>query len=212
MIEKKPELIFVAGCNAAGKSTFIRTRLNELSGFEIIMTDVYKGRTKEVFRNAIKQKKNIILETVFNDESFKDLVDEARNAGYFSSLVALFLDGPQQSKDRVAVRGMQQSGITISGNNVTINFNESFKNLATYFFYFDDSYFIFTGKGGKNQQIMRFQKSILIIYQSNDLKYPQLFAEYSFGKQRLSDEAYRLIKANENYTSGDYGPSSQFKI
>lgn len=85
MIEKKPELIFVAGCNAAGKSTFIRTRLNELSGFEIIMTDVYKGRTKEVFRNAIKQKKNIILETVFNDESFKDLVDEARNAGYFSS-------------------------------------------------------------------------------------------------------------------------------
>jgi len=24
-----PELIFVAGCNAAGKSTFIRTRLND---------------------------------------------------------------------------------------------------------------------------------------------------------------------------------------
>jgi uridine kinase len=49
---KVPELIFVSGCNAAGKSTFIRTRLNELSGFEVIMTDVYKGRTKEIFRQA----------------------------------------------------------------------------------------------------------------------------------------------------------------
>lgn len=35
-----PELIFITGCNAAGKSTFIRTRLNELEGFEILITDV----------------------------------------------------------------------------------------------------------------------------------------------------------------------------
>ena len=42
-----PELIFIVGCNAAGKSSFIRTRLNELANFEIIMTDVSKGRSKE---------------------------------------------------------------------------------------------------------------------------------------------------------------------
>jgi len=30
---KKPEFIMVAGCNAAGKSSFIRTRLNEMEGF-----------------------------------------------------------------------------------------------------------------------------------------------------------------------------------
>jgi predicted ABC-type ATPase len=42
---KQPEFIFVAGCNAAGKSSFIRTRVNELDGFEIIMTDVYKGQS-----------------------------------------------------------------------------------------------------------------------------------------------------------------------
>ena len=35
---KKPELIFIAGCNASGKSTFIRTRLNEFSGFEVIIS------------------------------------------------------------------------------------------------------------------------------------------------------------------------------
>lgn len=68
---KRPELIFVAGCNAAGKSSFIRTRLSELRGFEIIMTDVYKSRTKDVFKDTLKQRKDIILETVFNDSSLR---------------------------------------------------------------------------------------------------------------------------------------------
>ena len=68
---RKPELVFIAGCNAAGKSSFIRTRINELSGFEIIMTDVYKGRSKEVFKKALGSGTDIVLETVFNDFSFK---------------------------------------------------------------------------------------------------------------------------------------------
>lgn len=71
----KPELVLVAGCNAAGKSTFIRTRLNELESFNILMTDVYKSRTKELAKQAIAQRKNVIIETVFNDESFKDLAE-----------------------------------------------------------------------------------------------------------------------------------------
>jgi uridine kinase len=61
----EPKCIFVAGCNAAGKSSFIRTRINQLAGFEIIMTDVYKGRSKEIFYKAISEKRDIILETVF---------------------------------------------------------------------------------------------------------------------------------------------------
>jgi uridine kinase len=51
---QKPQLIFVAGCNAAGKSTFIRTRLNELEDFEVLMTDVYKERTKALASEAIQ--------------------------------------------------------------------------------------------------------------------------------------------------------------
>lgn len=84
---EKPEFILVAGCNAAGKSTFIRTRLNELEGFEIMMTDVYKGRTKGLAKKAISERKNVLIETVFNDEPFKDLIDEAHNAVYQTSLV-----------------------------------------------------------------------------------------------------------------------------
>ncbi|MEJ2901119.1 hypothetical protein WAE58_01710 [Pedobacter panaciterrae] len=79
-----PELIFITGCNAAGKSTFIRTRLNELEGFEILMTDVYKSRTKELALKAIADKKDIVLETVFNDSSFINIVEAARKVLYLS--------------------------------------------------------------------------------------------------------------------------------
>jgi predicted ABC-type ATPase len=197
---KNPELIFVAGCNASGKSTLIRTRLNELSDFKIIMTDVYKGRTKEIFQEALRQKKDIILETVFNDESFKNLVDQARNAGYHSTLIVLFLDSVEQSFDRVTIRGMQQSGITISGSNVEINFNESFKNIASYFFYFDKSDFIYTGTDGENQKIMSFQKAEIISYQSNNLQFPQSFAQFGFSKKRISENAYKIIRTNRHFS------------
>lgn len=198
---KKPEFIMVAGCNAAGKSSFIRTRLNEMEGFEILMTDVYKGRTKELVKDAIKVRKDILIETVFNDPSFKILVDEARNTGYQTTLIVLFLDNLQQSIDRVAFRGMQQSRIKISGSNVKINFNESFKNIATYFFYFDRSDFIYTGIGEVNQLIMSFQKGVLIAYHSNQLDYPQKFASYSLQKDRLTEPFYNIITSNKDFKS-----------
>ena len=197
---KNPELIFVSVCNASGKSTFIRTRLNELSGFEVIMTDVYKGRTKEIFEVALWQKKDILLETVFNDESFKNLIDQASIAGYQSTMIALFLDSVEQFYERVPIRGIQQSGIIISGNNVEINFNESFKNIASYFFYFDKSEFIYTGTDGENQKIMSFQKAELITYQSNNLQYTQRFADLGYSKKRLNLNAFQIIKANQNFS------------
>ena len=132
-----PQFILVAGCNAAGKSSFIRSRIHQLENFEIIMTDVYKSRSKEVVRKAFTMNKNIVLETVFNDESFKDLVDEARSRGYNTSLLLFFLDIPQQSINRVATRSIEQGGLEISGTNVKWNFSQSFKNVALYFLYFD---------------------------------------------------------------------------
>jgi predicted ABC-type ATPase len=194
----KPEFIMVVGCNAAGKSTFIRTRLNEFEGFEILMTDVYKGRTKSLVKQATSKQRNIVLETVFNDSSFSELADQAKAAGYQTSLVVLFLDNLQESITRVGFRSVQQSGITISGSNVKINFNESFKNVATYFFYFDRSDFIYTGVGNENKLIMSFNKSQLINYRANDLVYPQKFAAYSFQNGRLNEEAHNIIVANND--------------
>jgi hypothetical protein len=99
--------IFVVGPNAAGKLSFIRTRINELERYEIIMTDVFKGS----FCEGTASRKDIVLETVFDDASFRNLVDDARNAGYNTSLIVLFLDSIQHSIERVAFRCIEQSGL-----------------------------------------------------------------------------------------------------
>jgi predicted ABC-type ATPase len=196
---QKPELIVVAGCNAAGKSSFIRTRISELQGFEMVMTDVYKGRSKEVFRGFLSDHKSIILETVFNDSFFKDLVDEAKNADYNTSLVVLFLDSISHSIERVAFRNVEQNGLAISDGNVKINFNESFKNIAYYYFYFDKVEFIYTGVTDKNLPIMSFNKSQLKKYRATTLNYPQKFAEYAYNYDRLNEESYSIITKNLDY-------------
>ncbi len=208
-----PELVFVAGCNAAGKSTFIRTRLNELEDFVVLMTDVYKSRTKDLARKSIDNGQDVLIETVFNDPSFRDLADYAHNAGYQTSLVVLFLDNIQQSITRVALRGIQQSGLTISGNNIRINFNESFKNIANFFFYFDRSDFVYTGEGEGNQLIMSFQNGELLKYRSNELIYPQNFAKYGFNNGRLEREIYDVIIKNKNFHKPELDQSgTKFKI
>ena len=109
------------------------------------------------------------------------------------------MDSIEQSLDRVAIRGTQQNGIIISGSNVTINFNASFKNIASYYFYFDKSDFIYTESGGKNQKIMSFKKNTLLTYQANKLQYPQRFAQFAFSNNRLSEETYNIITANQDY-------------
>src|ERR1700755_2483552 len=128
----QPELIFVTGCNAAGKSSLIRSHLSEFPDHEIIMTDVYKARSREIFRNAVKAKRSIILETPFNDESLKELIDTAQLGGYASSLIVLFLENPRESFERVANRTVLEGGLFISPGNVEVNFVENFKNVAKY--------------------------------------------------------------------------------
>lgn len=194
-----PELLFIVGCNAAGKSTFIRTRLAELEDFEILMTDVYKARTRELAIEAISDGKNVLIETVFNDASFKDIVNFALKNDYKTSLVVLFLDSIQHSIDRVAFRSMQQSGLAISGDNIRINFNESFKNIANFFIYFDRTDFVYTGKGNVNRLIMSFHNDHLVQFFSNDLNYPQQFAKYSFAKKRLEQQYQDIILKNHDY-------------
>lgn len=196
---EQPDLIFVTGCNAAGKSTLIRTRLSEFPDYDVIMSDVYKGRSKEVFREAVKCKRNILLETPFNDESFKDLVDLAKNAGYQSSLIVLFLKNPAQSFERVAARKTFENGLFISEGNVEYNFIENFKNVSKYFPYFDESFFLYTGEKGKNDLIMKFQRDILTEYKGNDFNYIQKFAEYAFQLQRLDRKDLEIITANQDY-------------
>jgi len=202
----QPELYVVTGPNAAGKSSFIRSRLNDFNGFEVIMTDVFKDRTKKVFTDAIQNRKNIVLETVFNNESFKFFIEDAKRAGYNTSLIVLFLDNPKESMDRVASRYLEQNGLEISKGNVEINFNENFKNVSFYYFYFDRADFIYTGNKNHNENVMTFKGMDIMEYKSNTYRFIQAFATYAFSKDRLSKVAFDII--NENLDINDKLESS----
>ena len=196
-----PELVFVTGPNAAGKSSFIRSRLGQLENFEILMTDVFKGRVFELFDKALHSSKNIILETIFNDSKFKDLVEKAKGAGYYTRLVQLFVDTPTESLERANYRRIFENGLAISKNTILINFNENFKNVAQYYFYFDRVDLIYNG--GKNEAInlATFEGLDLTRYQSNESNFIKRFAEYAFHKERMDKKAFDIISANQDFSN-----------
>jgi predicted ABC-type ATPase len=210
---ERPELIFVTGCNAAGKSSLIRSHRGELPDYEVIMTDVYKGRSREVFKEGIRQRKCIILETPFNDEGFKDLVDLANNAGYESTLITLFLRSPAQSLERVANRRALENGLHISAGNVEHNFIENLRNVSRYYAYFEESYFVYTGEVHSNQLIMRFEKENLVEYKANDLAYVQKFAEMAYHNQVLDRRELEIIATNKDFAMTErISQGKKFKI
>gem|GEM_PF-2932866 len=49
-----PELLFVTGCNAAGKSSLIRSHMADFQDYQVIMTDVYKERSRQVFSECFQ--------------------------------------------------------------------------------------------------------------------------------------------------------------
>ena len=195
---ERPELIFVTGCNAAGKSSLIRTHLSLFPDFEVIMTDVYKARSQEVFKEAVFNSRSIILETPFNNEGFKNLIDLSRNARYQSTLIVLFLKSPAHSLERVAARRNFENGLYISAEEVEYNFIENFKNVGKYFPYFDETFFVYTGEKERNQLIIKFQQNVLVEYKANDFVFIQKFAEYSLQLDRLDKEDFARIARNNN--------------
>lgn len=76
---ERPELIFVTGCNAAGKSSLIRSHRGELPDYQVIMTDVYTYfeesyfvYTGEVHRNELimRFEKERLVEYRANDFTY----------------------------------------------------------------------------------------------------------------------------------------------
>lgn len=81
------DLVIVSGCNASGKSTFIRSRMNELDGFEIIMPDVYKANTRDVIERSLKNHKDIVFENLLRDKQMFDWIEQAKKEDYRVSLI-----------------------------------------------------------------------------------------------------------------------------
>lgn len=196
----KPELIIVSGCNAAGKSTFIRSRINQFEDYQIIMPDVFKQNTYPMLKQSILATKHIVLENILSDTNIFPLIDLAIQKDYNLTLFQLFITSPSASLERVGLRRIEENGLNISKEEVKINFDLNFKNLANCYYYFNQAHFIHTGIKHENELIMSFEKGILSHYKHNSFSYIQYFNDYSrsIGKDI---NGYEIIKQNENYSN-----------
>lgn len=175
--------------------------MSEYPEFQVIMTDVYKSRSREVFIESMKDQKDIILETPFNNENFKDFADLAKGSGYRTYLVVLFLNSPSESFDRVAARHAFEGGLDIPKEEVSYNFTENMKNVAKYYFYFDEAVFIYTGQTRLNQHVMTFTEGRLVEYKPSDLDYIQRFAGYAHSIDRMESRDREIIAMNAPFIS-----------
>jgi predicted ABC-type ATPase len=203
VLQHKPQLIVVTGPNGAGKTSFIAENASKLQGYHIIKPDEIKDSWLH-FSNAVKGRKNIVFETPFNDAAFKDKLDEAKNEGYQLTMYQLFLDSLSASLIRVQDRN-PVAHYQLDKYQVKDNFNANFLNICSYYFYFDQAYFINnTRHDTKNKLYLAFNKMDIVYFRKNDNQYLKLFAEVSYKKNRMSDEAYRIIENNENYKISDF--------
>src|SRR5262249_49364990 len=89
----------------------------------------------------------------------------------------------------------------ISAEEVEFNFIENFKNVAKFFPYFDETFFVYTGVKDQNQLIMKFQQDVLVEYKANEFVFIQKFAEYSLKMDRLNKRDFETIQANQDFES-----------
>ena len=192
-------LIIVSGCNAAGKSTFIRSRINQFENYCIIMPDVYKSGTYTVFQDALGRNDNIVLENILRDDEVFLMLKKAKEKKYNITLFQLFIKSPSFSLERVSFRAINENGSSIEKLAVQMNFDVNFKNLANSYYLFDTAYFLHTGTINQNQLIVTFKNGKLVEYKSNELSWIQYFADYvvSIGKDL---ENFDRIKINKDFT------------
>lgn len=153
-----------------------------------------------MLKQSILATKHIVLENILSDTNIFPLIDLAIQKDYNLTLFQLFITSPSASLERVGLRRIEENGLNISKEEVKINFDLNFKNLANCYYYFNQAHFIHTGIKHENELIMSFEKGILSHYKHNSFSYIQYFNDYSrsIGKDI---NGYEIIKQNENYSN-----------
>jgi len=142
-----PVLIFLAGSNGAGKSTFHETYLKSL-GYAFVNADeiqkkvehaagdpseaqrVAFGKTEEIRRDFLSIRASFCTETVFSDPKGAkiEFLNKARRAGYWVFLVFIGLESKELSMARVLQR-VAAGGHEVSEEKVDARFARTLANL-----------------------------------------------------------------------------------
>lgn len=145
-MQQKPKLIIIAGPNGAGKTTITEQlrKYHWLDNTTYINPDIiaqekfggwnnkksfikaanYAQKTRE---NCIKNKQNLVFETVFSTQEKVDFIEKAINNDYFVRLFFIATDNPLINTNRI-IKRINEGGHKVPFNKIVSRHFKSIKN------------------------------------------------------------------------------------
>jgi predicted ABC-type ATPase len=145
-----PVFFLLAGPNGAGKSTLYKALLARgtiPAEAEFINADLYESAHLQHIRDlterseaarewaderrahCVAQGISFVSETVFSHESKLQLIDDARAAGFFVTLLVVAIDNPQRLLERVQQR-VREGGHDVPAERILARYPRTLSNLT----------------------------------------------------------------------------------
>lgn len=178
---EKPQLLVIAGCNGAGKSSY--SRILSPEGIEVFDYDkhfleIYSALIPTDFQDqmahsmayqkletqinqAINTGKSFAYETNFNSEPLHwPLIFKA--AGYEINMIYFCLNSVEEAQKRVAIR-VENGGHFVPDSEIIARFKAGYSNLNEFFGFFDTLHLFNSSTYGKAPDYcLTFQKGELV--------------------------------------------------
>lgn len=151
---QQPNLIIIAGCNGAGKSTYSESYVNNIIPFdfdkkfmenysslidselrEVIANNITSDQYINSIETAFNQSESFCYETNFNNQPLV-WAKKAKDLGYRLELLFFCLDSIESAKKRVKYR-TENKGHFVPDDVIFDRWKEGYKNLNLHFSFFD---------------------------------------------------------------------------
>ncbi len=140
------KLYIISGCNGAGKTTASYTVLPEmlqceefvnadeiakgLSPFNPAKASIEAGRLMvQRMNDLLETGQDFAVETTLATRSYVNLIERARELGYFVTLLYFWLPSPEQAIERVALR-VQKGGHNVAPEVIRRRYTGGVRNLT----------------------------------------------------------------------------------